>query len=367
LLGAILLSASLAASPQLEPVVEVIEVTGYVDNATLAYLRDSIAEAAAANRELAIIQLDARAVVGSGEDVAATAALLAAPPLPVVVWIGPAPATATGALEELAASAPRSFTADEAPSIRQLVQGLDGVAVREGDPPLRTITAELPTGEEGITTVPVIFTQPGLLHRFLHLGASPEAAFFFLVGGLTVVAFEYFSLGPGLAAAVGGLSLLLASYGIAVLPVRPLALAGAVLSIFLFAVSHQRGGVFVLNLVATGLLAWSGLSFTADPTLVPISGLGALSAILGVLFFFLLAIPTVGRARLSTPTIGRQTLIGQEGIARIDLTPDGSVEVKGAQWPATAHRQAAIRAGDPVVVTAVAGRELMVERLNREI
>ncbi|MGH9894290.1 MAG: NfeD family protein, partial [bacterium] len=162
------------------------------------------------------------------------------------------------------------------------------------------------------------------------------------------------------------LSLFLASYGIAVIPVRPLALVGAVLSILLLAVGYQGGGVFALTLLATALLAWSGVKFSADPAFVPIGGVGVAFAVLTALFFFLLAIPAVGRARMSTQTIGRDSLIGQEGTARVDFSPDGSVVVNGAQWPATAHRQASIRAGDPVVVTAVAGRELEVERQIRE-
>lgn len=378
LLIPLVLAASLMSAPQPEPVIEVIELTGYVDDATLAYLRDSITNAAAAGRELAIVQLDAEAVVGSRQALSETTNLISDPPLPLVVWLGPAPATARGGVEKLLASAPLAAAAPGAliegadpvdltvPSIRQLVQELDGVVVSEGSAPLRTITDDVPTEDEGVTTIPVTFTQPGLWHRFLHLGARPEAAFFFLVIGLTVAAFEYFALGPGLASATAALSLLLASYGIGVIPIRPIALAGAIVSVLLFAIGHQRGGVLGVTIVATSLLAWSGFNFSADPALVAISPAGVILAILAVLFFFLLAIPAVGRARLSTQTIGRDSLIGRQGIARVNFDPDGSVEVNGSRWPATAHRAASIRAGEPVVVTAVAGRELEVEPLVRE-
>jgi membrane-bound ClpP family serine protease len=366
LLVSLVLAATLVAAPRAQPVIEVIELTGYVDDASLVYLQSSINAAAGASRELVIIQLDAESVVASEASMRATEALMSDPPLPLVVWVGPSPAMAKGGLERLAVAAPLSVSAESAPTIRQLVQDLDGVSIREGDPPLSTITAVVPTGEEGVTTVPVTFTQPGLWHRFLHLGASPEAAFFFLVAGLTLAAFEYFALGPGLASGVAALSLFLASYGIGVIPIRPVAFAGAILSVFLFAVGHQLGGVVAITLAATALITWSGINFSADPALVPIGGVGVVFAILVVLFFFLLAIPAVGRARMSTQTIGREALIGQTGTARVDFTPDGSVLVNGAEWPATAHREASIRAGDAVVVTAVAGRELEVEPPARE-
>lgn len=366
MLVSFLLATTLVAAPQAEPVIEVIELTGYVDDASLNYLQSSIKDAADEERELVIIQLDAQAVVATEEVVRAAEALISEPPVPLVVWVGPAPATTQGGLERLARAAPLYVNAASAPTIRQLVQNLDGVSLRQGDPPLSTITADVPTGEAGVTTIPVIFTQPGLWHRFLHLGASPEAAFFFLVAGLTLAAFEFFALGPGLAAGVAALSLLLASYGIGVIPIRPLALVGAILAVLLFAAGYQWGGTVGIKLVATALITWSGINFSADPALVPIGGPGVVFAVLVVLFFFLLAIPAVGRARMSTQTIGRENLIGQTGTARVDFTPDGLVLVNGAEWPATAHREASIRAGDPVVVTAVAGRELEVERPTRE-
>ena len=374
LLVSLLLAATLAGVPQSEPVIEVIEVIGFVDDATLAYLRESIDAAAATGRELAIIQLDAEAVVGSQESLAETVALIRQPPLPLVVWLGPAPALAREGVQEILAAAPISAVAPgaiiegsggsdlEVPSIRQLVQELHGVAVRPGDLPLETITEEVPTDEEGVTTVAVIFTQPGLWHRFLHLGARPEAAFFFLVAGLTVAAFEYFALGPGLASVAAALSLFLSSYGMGVLPVRPLAVGGAAFSILLFSIAYQRGGALALTLIATVLLGWAGFNFTGPPARIGPAGVGL--SILVVWFFFLVAIPAVGRARFSTQTIGRDGLIGQTGTARVDFSPDGSVVVNGAEWPATSHRAASIRAGDPVVVTAVTGREVEVEPVS---
>jgi membrane-bound serine protease (ClpP class) len=180
--------------------------------------------------------------------------------------------------------------------------------------------------------------------------------------GLTLVAFEYFALGPGVAAVVAAISLYLGSYGISILPVNTLALIAAVLAIWLLAASYQKGGLAVINLAATGVLVWAGLSFSSSPLLSP-SVPGIVLSILAVLFFFLLAMPAVGKARFSTKTIGREGLIGQRGLAAADFDPDGVVTINGARWPATAHREAAIKAGDEVMVMAVVGREVEVERV----
>jgi membrane-bound serine protease (ClpP class) len=84
-------------------------------------------------------------------------------------------------------------------------------------------------------------------------------------------------------------------------------------------------------------------------------------SVLAVLFFYLLAIPTMGRARFSTKTIGREGLVGKKGLAITDVSPEGVVEVEGARWPATAHRESGIRSGAEIVVMAVRGWRLEVE------
>ncbi len=203
-LGFLVLVVS-CASTTAEAEIEVVEVSGYLDDSTLRYVRDSILAAADAGRELLILQINSRAVVGSEEELLATTDLVADPPLPLVSWLGPAPAQATAGVERILQSAPlvatapgtlSSFPPDlQSPSLRQLVQELDGETIGQFAP-VRTIT-EVPDDQEGVTNLPVVFTQPGLWHRFTHLGATPEGAFFFLAVGLAVAAFEYFALGPG--------------------------------------------------------------------------------------------------------------------------------------------------------------------------
>ena len=382
------------------PAAEVIEVAGILDDAALRYLAEAIEEAAVLGRELAIVQINSRAVVGDLDELLKTADLIADPPLPLVVWLGPAPAWVGGGAAQLFSLAPLVAAAPGTeienwspavvgsgddlvdppagfssslvvegpveglidlvvPSIRQLLQETDGVeVVVRGE---ARVLETLEPIEGGVTNIPVSFRQPGLWSRFLRLAITPEAAFFFLVAGLTMVAFEFYAVGPGVAAGVAAVSLLLAGHGISILPVRGWALALTVTGLALLISGHQQGGVLGLTVLGTAALTAGGLGFTSGAPQVQISWVGVLASILAVLFFFLLAMPTVGRARFSTPTMGRDYLIGRRGNARVDLTPDGVVEVDGAQWPATTHREAAVHAGAPVTVTGVVGWQLEVE------
>ena len=71
--------------------IDLIDVSGPLDRSALDFISDSIEEAARSRQELAVVQLNSRAVL----DRAAyerLAELIESPPLPIAVWVGPAPA-----------------------------------------------------------------------------------------------------------------------------------------------------------------------------------------------------------------------------------------------------------------------------------
>ena len=73
---------------------------------------------------------------------------------------------------------------------------------------------------------------------------------------------------------------------------------------------------------------------------------------------------TVARSRFSTPTIGREHLVGRRGVAVTAFGPNGHVEVDGARWQAAAHREAGLEVGDEVEVVGVDGLFLEVEPVD---
>lgn len=409
LLGLAAVSAGVPASAQSDGrTVEVVELSGPIDGRLVSFAVSAIEDAAARGTvEVVILAVDSPGAVAPAEDLADLVELVESPPLPVVSWIGPAPTTAGGGALQLAAAAPLTAAAPGSelgtwspvragfegeedlvappsgfeagtevaqpgpivdlvqPSIRQLIQELDGVEVDTAGGPVTLSTIEAFTAEdgtEGVTAIETVIRQPGWWNGLLGLAVEPEAAFFFLVAGLVVAAFEFYAIGPGIAASVAAASLLLSAYGLAVLPVRWWALAVTVAAVWLLAVSYQRGGVPALTGGGLLLLTVAGFFITdAGPQITP-GAFGVLGTVAAAGFFFLLAMPTVARSRFSTQTIGRDHLIGSTGTARADLDPDGVVEVGGARWRASSHREAGIRDGDPVVVTAVDGLYLEVDR-----
>ena len=80
-----------------------------------------------------------------------------------------------------------------------------------------------------------------------------------------------------------------------------------------------------------------------------------------VLLFMLGAMPVAVRSRFSTPTVGREGLIGRMGEAAVDVAPDGVVLIDGARWRARTNRATPVRVGEAVRVVEVDGLVLEVE------
>lgn len=376
--------------------IDIVDVSGPLDSRALNFISDSIERAAQDGRDLILVQVDSPAVL-DGPSFDRLLSLVENPPVPVATWVGPAPANAFGGAVMIVEAASHSAAAPgaywglidpvvlgeardaptrpglserlpvdqwvgvdaEQPAHFQLLVNLDGETFNTASGPVVVNTLENP--DDPLSIKQVRFIKPGLVDRFFRLAVVPEAAFFFFVVGITVIIFEFYALGPGLAAAVGAVSLLLGGWGLAVLPTRPWAVAMTLFGFVALTWAYQRGRSVVATTVGTLLLFFGGVYLVDGQGQIDPRWWLILLSVLAVLFFYLLAMPTVQRARLSTMTIGREGLIGTEGVALGDFSPDGFAEVSGGRWRATAHREAKLVEGDRVVVTGVDGLYLEVE------
>jgi membrane-bound serine protease (ClpP class) len=250
------------------------------------------------------------------------------------------------------------------PTIGQFIAALDGMDVETPLGNVQLETAEQVTLEDGtvatVSSVDVRFLKPTLLTRFLRLGTRPDAAFLFLMAGLAVAAFEFYAAGAGIAAAVAALSLFLAGYGFATLPMNWGAVVASMLGIGLYTWDFQRHELGIRSIVGTILMLWGGIAFVGGPPQIGTSFWAVVLTVVGIMLFYLFAMTTIVRSRFGTPTIGREHLVGAIGVADSALDPDGVVVIDGAKWRARAHRAAGIAAGAEIEVLAVEGITLQV-------
>ncbi len=80
----------------------------------------------------------------------------------------------------------------------------------------------------------------------------------------------------------------------------------------------------------------------------------------------LAGMPAMVRTRFSTPTIGREWMIGEEGEAVTKVDPDGTVRVRDALWRARTNRATPLDVGETVIVAGLDGLVLEVESIDPE-
>lgn len=373
-LAFLVITASASAAAQDEPtgVARVIKVEGVFDRILSDFVIDSVRSAAADDVEVLVIQLDSSASVIGELELTKLALMLTHADVPIAVWVGESGSEARGdgavavvESADLLGVAPgielddriekKSF---DAPVLAAFIAELDGREARGRK--LETATPAEdddgnPTREPTVVTT---FSQPSLLAQLLHGVTSPSVAYLLLLVGLLLIVFEFFTAGVGIAASVGILCLGLAAFGLGALPTRPLGLALIVLAIAGFSIDTQAGaprvwtGVGTVALVAGSLTLFDGVSIPLVTMVLVIAA---------TLVFVISGLPSVVRTRFSTPTIGREAMIGEMGTALADVSPDGTVEIRGAAWRARTNRATPIKEGEPVRVVAIEGIVLEVE------
>ena len=241
-------------------------------------------------------------------------------------------------------------------TLQDFVASLDGREVRGVT--ITTLTG--PTGERRLST-DVHFHKLDLVQQLQHKLDTPWVAYFLFVVGLLLIVFEFFTAGVGVAGTVGAASLVGGCYGFSHLPVTPWALALIVVGVLGLAVDVQAGGLGVWTWIGTAALTvgsvwcYGGSSRLDPPWWVLVL------VIAGAVVFMLSGMTAMIRSRFSTPTIGREDLVGEMGAAVGDIAPDGIVRVRDAQWRARTNRATPIAAGDAVRVVAIEGIVLEVE------
>jgi membrane-bound serine protease (ClpP class) len=416
LLALVWIGTAFAQSPATSRVL-VAKVGGSIDRTVAGYLIDSLTEAERTGAAV-VIQLDSAGTLD--QPAVELAERIFGSRVPVIVWVGPAPAKAQGAAllflyaSSVAAVAPgvgvgplepvdlvdarNALLPDEA-ALERMASGwaeardkpaptfpasavpaqeaLDGDVAQEVAASLPDLLSEIDgstvqTAAGSVTlhtkiarsasepAIEVRFTELGPIDRILHAVASPAAIYLLLVLGLAGIAFELTQSGFGFAGFAGLGMLGLAVYGLTVVPAfwpgSALLVAGVVM--LCADVLLRRLGVLTAAGVAA-FVAGSFLSFRGVAPAIRISPwLIGFLALASVLYYgFALTVAQRSRERIATTQRG---LVGLAGETRGELKPEGPVYVKGTLWRGRSN-DGPIPPGTRVRVRGVDGLVLRVE------
>jgi membrane-bound serine protease (ClpP class) len=180
--------------------------------------------------------------------------------------------------------------------------------------------------------------------------------------GVYGLIFEFQNPGLGAPGIAGAISLLLAAYGLQILPVNYVGLLLLVVAMVLYVaeVKIQSSGVLAFGgtiaLVLGGLLLFNAPGSVIRVDWVVIAIMAAAS-----LAFFAFIISAVAAAHRRKPATGSEAMVGERGTARTGLAPSGQVSVHGEIWQADAVA-GHIDAGEPVEVVGMRGLRLEVSK-----
>lgn len=236
-----------------------------------------------------------------------------------------------------------------APSFPRLLQMLDGREITKGERTIVLATAGAEVREVETST----------WRRVLGVLADPNIAYIFLTLGFLGLYFELMNPGAVLPGVLGGIFLLLAFFGLSVLPVNYAGLALILLAVVLFIAEVKITSYGMLTVAGVISLVLGSLMLfkTAEPALrVSISLIVTLAGASLLVVGFLLTHAV--RARLRPVTTGREGLVGLVGTTRSALAPRGKVLVFGEIWDAVA--EVPVATGEEIEVVRVDNMTLVV-------
>ena len=395
--------------------VDVQQVSGLLDEIQAQAIEDAMVRAETDGAQALILQMNTRAAVVSRDRMETLLENMATAEVPVAIWVGPSGSRLYGLPAQLLAAADVTAMApgtrignmgtflsadgvdfdfgsatellqtdtlgfldarksgalkyagsDEGvPVMKNMVFALDGLTIdgQQLDTVSETLDDDGQVVREATTAR---FHKLGLVDQLFHTVASSPVTYLLLAIGLSLLIFEFFTAGIGIAGLVGAVCTILSCYGLATLPLNGFALVAILLGMVAFAVDVQVGVPRFWTGIGLALFVFGSLFLfqSADGLSLRPSWLTLLVGIGGAALTFFVGMPSMTRTRFATPTIGREWMVGAQGVAVEDISPDGIVRVHEGTWRARTNRATPIPRGSVVNVVAIDGVTLEVEPLE---
>lgn len=254
-----------------------------------------------------------------------------------------------------------SFTADQA-----LINGLIELVADSIPDLLATLNGQ--SIEKNGLTIPLNLSNASIEPRetdwrddLLAFVAQPNIAYLLLTIGFYGIILEFYSPGVALGGILGVICLVLASYGLSLLPVNYAGASLMVLGLVLLCAELLTPGIAVLG--AGGLLAFLLGSLllidTAEPAWqISRALIAATTVTTGALMALVLW--SALKARKQPAASGVEHMLGQLAVALENFQQRGAVQLQGERWQAISDHP--VRRGEHITVTRVDGLTLHVTK-----
>ena len=182
-----------------------------------------------------------------------------------------------------------------------------------------------------------IVLQETLRTKILRTISNPNIAYILMMIGLAGLYFELSHPGAIFPGVIGAISLILAFFAMQTLPVNYAGILLIVLAIIFFIMEMKIASYGLLSVAGiVSLLLGSLMLFEGDTPDMKLSWHVLLPTIIMISGFFVGVASLVFRAQISKPATGAGGLVGEIGIVKKALRPEGKVFVHGELWHARA-------------------------------
>jgi len=422
----ILLATSVCAfAEEKKPVFNVISVDGIITSPTAKHIAQSIEEASKEGAEGLIILLDTPGGMDTAMRDIAKSILNA--PLPVIVYVSPpgaraasagviitqaahiaamAPGTNIGAahpvaigiggggmdktmskkVENDAAAYARSIAKSKGRSeewVEKAVRKSESITAEEAlklkvidyvAPDVDKLLAAIDQKEitvagkkKKISTKNAVINNKkiGTRQGILAAISDPNISYILLLIGLAGLYFELSTPGAILPGVIGGISLLLAFFGLSTLPVNYTGILLIIFGVILFIaeIKVMSHGILTVGGVISLIMGSLLLFDTTEPAL-RISLQVLIPAVVVASAFFILVIWLAIKAQLRKHFSGGEAMLGTNAEAVTDIANEGKVFLEGEYWKATSEKP--IKKGAKVKILKIEGLNLSVEEIKKE-
>lgn len=208
-----------------------------------------------------------------------------------------------------------------------------------------------------------IVIEEGIRTRILKAISDPNIAYILMMIGFAGLYFELSHPGAIFPGVVGGIAIILAFYSFQNLEVNYAGILLIVLAIIFFIMEMKVASFGLLSMAGVvSLLLGSLMLFDRANTEMRISWQVLIPTLVLVSGFFATVAALVFKAQVSKPMTGEKGLVGEIGVVKRRIAPNGKVAVHGEIWQATADRE--IEEGKRVRVVRVENLVIVVEEMN---
>ncbi|OXY81742.1 NfeD family protein [Oceanimonas doudoroffii] len=232
--------------------------------------------------------------------------------------------------------------------IAELLQQLDGREVKLKNDTLTLATAGLIAEQR----------QPDWRQQFIITISDPNIAYLLMLVGVYGLLLEFYSPGFGVSGVIGAICLLLAMLSLQMLPFNMVGLGLLALGLALMVAEGLSPSFGIFG--GGGLVAFvlgSVLLFDTPDEAFRVAWPFIAAFTVFSLGLILVVVRMIVKQRRAAPVSGTDAMVGEQGVALTELSPEGTVLVLGERWQA--HSPQPVSAHSTVMVVAV--RDLVLE------